>query len=71
MFRKIWNLITIEDLNYQKKKYWYGVIQQPEGTSKTFDIREGFTSFWLTFYNGDLWENISGSIPKPKHLAKR
>ena len=33
--------------------------RHPAGTSDLSDISEAFTSFWLRFYNGGLWENIS------------
>ena len=35
--------------------------QLPAGTSARSDICEGFTIFWLKFYNRHLWENIPGS----------
>ena len=42
-------------------------LTNPAGTLGRSDICEGFTSFWLRFYNGGIWVNIFGSIHKNQY----
>ena len=50
----------------QRRKY---VMLHPAGTSDESDIFEGFTNFWFSFYSGDLWENIFGSIKNKEYIC--